>query len=207
MLRFNNYKKQFGDTLVIGVPQMDLDNGIYWLKGENGSGKTTLIKSICGLIPFDGDITVAGNNIRKDRMAYTAAVNYAEAEPLYPSFLTGNDLIQFYQKTKGGTAQECRRLMEAMGIDSYVAKKVGTYSSGMAKKLSLVLGFLGNPTLILLDEPLITLDQQSVTNLREMIEEYVAKDVSFLVTSHQEVDFNAQLPQRLFIKDKTLVRE
>lgn len=205
MLLFEDYKKQFGDTTIISIPKRELPHGIYWLKGENGSGKTTLIKSIAGLIPFDGNITVDGYNIRTNRMTYTSVVNYAEAEPLYPSFLSGDDLIDFYKETKKANSARMAKLIDTLGISGYKASKVGTYSSGMAKKLSLVLAFLGNPKLILLDEPLITLDIQAVGALQQLIQVYHNNGVSFLITSHQELTFDTLTPTRLLIKDKTLM--
>lgn len=205
MLAFEGYKKQFGDITIISIPKLELLPGVYWLKGENGSGKTTLFKSISGLIPFDGHISVAGQDIRADRIAYTSVVNYAEAEPLYPGFLTGADLIRFYSEVKKATDGQAHALAGALGITGYADNKTGTYSSGMTKKLSLVLGFLGMPKLIMLDEPLITLDQQSVQALYGLIQQYYATGVSFLITSHQDIFFDNLPTTRLLIKDKNLV--
>ena len=204
MLQIKDYKKQFANHLIVGIPSLELPHNIYWLKGENGSGKTTLIKSIGGLIPFEGSIKVNGTDIHQNRMEYRRIVNYAEAEPLYPGFLTGNDLISFYAKTKGATDEQVQNIMAATGIEKYAGSKIGTYSSGMAKKLSLSLGFLGNPKLILLDEPLITLDVESVAILQKLIEEYYNQGVSFLITSHQEIHFPTLSPSRLIVKDKTI---
>lgn len=206
MLQFDRYRKKYGDHTVIEVPALELPQGIYRLQGTNGSGKTTLIKSIAGLIPYDGNITVAGNNIRKDRIAYTATVNYAEAEPQYPDFVTGNDLVRFYAATKNATAEQVIQLTDAMGIAEYAGNKTGTYSSGMAKKLSLVLAFMGRPKLVLLDEPLITLDVQAVANLQQLVAQYLQQGVTFLITSHQEMDNQLNEPVCLLIKDKTVVR-
>lgn len=183
---------------------MQLDGPFYWLKGENGSGKTTLFKSMAGLIPFSGSIEVLGVNINKDRIGYRLAVNYAEAEPVFPSLLTGTDLIKFYTQTKKADATQVATLIAALGIGGYIGSKVGTYSSGMLKKLSLVLGFIGNPKLILLDEPLITLDHQSVANLVNLIETYISQGVTFIITSHQEIVLNRHPAIRLSIIDKTL---
>lgn len=206
MIRFDNYHKRFAEHLVLAIPALKLDSGIYWLKGENGSGKTTLIRSIAGLIPFDGDISVDDKDIRKQRGEYKGIVNYAEAEPLYPGFLSGDDLIRFYTKAKSGNGQQVKMLTDALGIASYSANKIGTYSSGMAKKLSLVLAFIGTPKLILLDEPLITLDTASVAWLQELIKQYVGAGVSFLITSHQEVVLPGLSARHLLIQDKTLIR-
>jgi ABC-2 type transport system ATP-binding protein len=206
MLRFINYKKKYGDHLVLEVPSLELLQGIYWLKGENGSGKTSLTKSIAGLVPFDGQIEVVGMNISRQRNDYMRAVNYAEAEPLYPAFLTGNDLVDFYKDAKKGDSNVIRALAEQLGVARYAGSKVGTYSSGMAKKLSLLLAFIGSPRLILLDEPLITLDQQSVQTLQQMISDYSRRGVGFLITSHQELYFDSAPASRLLIEDKKLQR-
>lgn len=203
MLLFSNYTKSFEKTEIITVPQLELPHGIYWLRGENGAGKTTLMKSIAGLIPYDGNITVCDKNIKQDRIGYTSIVNYAEAEPVFPGFLTGSDLIRFVEKTKNAPAGQSATLSKQFGMDNYKNNRIGTYSSGMVKKLSLVLAFLGNPKLILLDEPLITLDKQSVTTLQEVIELY-HKNTSFIITSHQEISTGKSKLQHLQITNKTL---
>ena len=183
---------------------MELPTGIYWLKGINGSGKTTLIKSIAGLIPYKGSILINSISIRKDSTAYRSSVNYAEAEPLYPDFLTGNELISFYIKAKRGSKAQAAELVEALGAGSYLGQKVGTYSSGMAKKLSLILAFIGEPKLILLDEPLITLDVASVSALQNVIQQRLDSGISILITSHQELPHTGLKPIHLIIENATL---
>ncbi len=204
MLSFNGYSKHYNGNLILQAPALELGHGIYWLKGENGSGKTTLIKSIAGLIPFDGEISVDGVAINKQRAAYRLLVNYAEAEPAYPNFLTGDDLIRFYATTKKAGSAQVQALTAVLGVTAFSGNKIGTYSSGMAKKLSLVLGLMGQPRLILLDEPLITLDQASVAVLQGIIESYYKQGITFLITSHQEIHFGSQASARLGIKDKVL---
>jgi ABC-2 type transport system ATP-binding protein len=205
MIQFKNYKKYFGSQLIADIPLLELEHHIYWLQGDNGSGKTTLIKSIAGLIPFDGTISVAGADIRKQRMAYRNIVNYAEAEPAYPGFLTGMDLIRFYAKAKNAADNQAAALISSFGIGSYADNKIATYSSGMTKKLSLVLAFIGNPKLMLLDEPLITLDVQSVSNLQRIIGDCYRTGVTFIITSHQELinGLAARLPKGATTKEGT----
>ena len=203
MIRFAGYKKYYNNNLIIQSPLLELGHNMYWLKGENGSGKTTLIKSVAGLIPFEGSISVNGIDIKKQRTNYRLIVNYAEAEPIFPAFLTGTDLIRLYAKTKKASKEQEKQLIEALGIESYVDNKIATYSSGMAKKLSLVLAFLGTPKLTLLDEPLITLDHQSVLNLLELIDTSHSAGITFLVTSHQEITL-LHKTTRLIIRDKLL---
>ncbi len=206
MLQFIEYRKQYNGLEVVSAPALELEHNLYWLKGENGSGKTTLIKSIAGLIPFDGDIFLGGVNIKQNRNAYRLLVSYAEAEPIYPVFLTGDDLIRFYAETRKANKQQVDGLVSSLGIAGFSGRKIGTYSSGMVKKLSLVLAFIGSPKLVLLDEPLITLDHEAVGNLQELIGNYFSDGVSFLVTSHQEITFKEHEAGRLAIADRRLVR-
>ncbi len=140
-------------------------------------------------------------------MAYTSIVNYAEAEPVYPGFLSGSDLIRFYASTKKAPAGQAEALCEKLGASNYIDNRISTYSSGMAKKLSLVLGLMGQPKLVLLDEPPITLDVWSVEVLQGIIREYSAAGVSFIITSHQEVTLDEGMVRRVRIQDKTLVAE
>ncbi len=201
MLCLQNYRKHYGPFLVLDVPTLELQKGIYWFRGENGAGKTTLLKSIAGLVPFDGEIYINNLSIRNRRREYLKIVNYAEAEPLYPSFLTGKDLVNFYFKTKGGEKEQIEELINHFGMTSYLKNKTSTYSSGMTKKISLLLAFIGHPALILLDEPFITLDVEAVQFLHQYINQRHASGVSFCITSHQPL--SSELPfVELNINDK-----
>ncbi len=206
MLHLKQFRKTYGTTEIISVSELQLSPGIYWLKGTNGSGKTTLMKSIAGMTPFEGAIEVGGVSIKHDRLEYTSSVNYAEAEPIFPGFLTGNDLINFYRETKPTLEASIEHLSEVLGTHLFSGNRIATYSSGMTKKLSLVLAFMGTPKLILLDEPLITLDTATVENLRAIIRQKLNEGVSFLITSHQDIGLNDVTMQTLEVLNKTLVQ-
>jgi ABC-2 type transport system ATP-binding protein len=206
MIHFLNYKKLYGKTEIISIADIQLAHGIYWLKGANGTGKTTLIKSIAGLIPYSGDITVDNKNIRKQRTEYTSIVNYAEAEPLYPGFLSGREILSFYAQTKKASKQQVDSLSQMMGVNAYTSSKIATYSSGMTKKLSLITAFIGSPKLILLDEPLITLDVNSVSILQQLIAVQHHQGATFIITSHQPLYINGCIIKELIVDHKTIVR-
>jgi ABC-2 type transport system ATP-binding protein len=187
MLRLIDFKKSYGDTLILKIPLLELPAGIHWIKGENGSGKSTLFKCIAGQIPFEGDIHLGELNQKKAPIAFRKQTNFAEAEPLYPGFLTSKDLVRFIGKTKEATIANQQALVQQFGVDSFFEKPCETYSSGMLKKLSLAMAFLGSPSLIILDEPIITLDEHSRNVLYSAIEEYRSKGVSFMISSHQDL--------------------
>jgi ABC-2 type transport system ATP-binding protein len=206
MLQFVNYKKAYGSYPALQIPNLNLDAGIYWIKGINGSGKSTLLKSIAGILAFDGDIVLDGTvSIKKQPVGFRKLVNFAEAEPLFPEFLTGAEMISLFADAKDAPKGQEKAYIESMGIQTYMDRPIGTYSSGMLKKLSLVLAFLGNPKLILLDEPLITIDTAALKILYSWISEQSQQGVSFMLSSHQALDAE-ELPKagELLIQDQTL---
>ena len=206
MIQFTNFQKQYGEYRVLDIASLQIHPGIYWLKGINGSGKSTLLRCLAGLIPFEGVITINDINIQRNKRLHRQMVNYGEAEPQYPDFLNGKELIDFYVSTKEGNKDQCMQYAEQLQLHNALQKQTGSYSSGMLKKLSLILAFTGKPKWILLDEPLITLDTNAVQVILQLIEQAFNQGISFLLTSHQDVAFpDHSLPlQTLYIKDKTI---
>lgn len=206
MLQFQNFQKAYGSKLIIAAEALTLDGPFYWLKGGNGSGKTTLLQSVAGIIPFRGKIEVGGKTAQAQASAYRLAVNVAAAEPQYPDFLSGYDLIRLYTQTKKGTQEQAAELIAHFGVGDFVRDKIGTYSSGMKKKLSLMLAFIGSPELILLDEPLITLDVAATALLIELISQRLSAGVQLLITSHQEITAPFSIvPRPLLIVNRQLI--
>lgn len=194
MLQLFQVKKAYGSRVILHVPELKIPTGAYWIKGGNGSGKTTLIKIIAGINPFEGSVTFNTLSLRTEPLAYRQQVSYAEAEPLFPGFLTGWELIRFVQKTRNASDAQVDELVNYFQIRHFLSYAVGTYSSGMAKKLSLVMAFIGSPGLILLDEPLILLEDSSLPLLFSLINKRQQQGVMFLLTSHQPLTGNEFQP-------------
>ena len=206
MLQLKKFSKSYQDHLVLSIDALTISPGVNWLKGENGAGKTSLFKSLAGIIPFDGDVSIGSTHLKKEPIAFRRLVNYSEAEPLYPEFLTAKDIIRFIGKTKGATTEQQDDYCQRLGIDQYFTKSCGTFSSGMLKKLSLATAFLGDPKLIILDEPLVTLDEGARAILMNMINEKLTDpSIIFLLSSHQQMD-STTLPLRntYLIHNKTI---
>ncbi|WPU90947.1 ATP-binding cassette domain-containing protein [Mucilaginibacter sabulilitoris] len=207
MLQFVKFKKLYGGFPALKVDELSISPGIYWIKGVNGSGKSTLLKSIAGILSFEGDILLDNSiSIKKQPVAYRKLVNFAEAEPLFPEFLTGKELIALFAQAKDAPEGQEQHYIDTMQMQAFVNRPVGTYSSGMLKKLSLVLAFMGRPKLILLDEPLIIIDTASLKILNTWIaERHNQEGTSFLLSSHQALE-HAELPiaRELMVEEQTL---
>jgi ABC-2 type transport system ATP-binding protein len=208
MLYLSNIQKWYGSHHIFNIAELVLPAGIYWLKGANGAGKSTFMKMLAGLIPFKGEILMENNiSLRKNPVPYRLLLNHAEAEPTYPSFLTGNELAEFVSNINKGTREQVNEIRQVIGIDDFLQNPTGSYSSGMLKKLSLLLAFIGQPKWILLDEPLTTLDHSSQKALCELIMQYrQLKNISFIITSHHDIENAAiHFDKTFLLKDKQLL--
>lgn len=202
MLAIKNLSKNYGSHVVLQIPELIIPDGTFWIEGGNGSGKTTLLKIIAGISPFEGNVSFNGIDLKRSPVAYRKEISYAEAEPQFPPTLTGLELVQFFQKTRQANQSQVESLINDFDISDFISQPVGGYSSGMIKKLSVLLAFIGSPKLILLDEPLITLDVNFLPLLLSLIKTRQFGGTSFLITSHQAFEENM-----LAFDGKLVVRE
>lgn len=206
MLKILHVRKEYHGEAVLDVPQLQLGKGIYWLKGANGSGKTTLLRMIAGMSSFKGDIFWGDICLHKRPVHYRRQVSWADAEPLYPAFLSGRELVSFYQKVRKAEPRQVEELVTFFGLQAALSRRIGEYSDGMVKRLSLLLAFIGETALILLDEPLATLDAEAASVLPGLIRRYrQERGVSFLFTSHQPMTSGEfSLDGTLLVRDRTV---
>jgi ABC-2 type transport system ATP-binding protein len=207
MITFKKFQKTYNTNIVLSMDDLRIPIGTHWIKGENGSGKTTLFKSLAGLLPYEGDIIFDdGISAKKKPTHFRRLVNYSEAEPLYPGFLTAKDLIRFIGKTKGADSVQQNSLIEHFRISRFLNNACQTYSSGMLKKVSLVLAFLGKPRIIILDEPLITLDEEARNLLYDIIQKTILENsTSFFISSHQPLQNVVKNIYTYNIENKTMI--
>lgn len=188
MLILKSFRKAFDAQLILDIPQLIFKPGIHWVKGKNGSGKSTLFNCLAGLSPYEGEIRLDDIDLKKSPEAYKLKLNYSQSEPHFPEFLTGNDLIQYFATLKKASPEQVEHLSKSLGVDSYTDQPCGTYSSGMMKKISIILAFLGRPEWIILDEPLITLDKEAQSLVAELITKGHQEGTSFIFATHQDFE-------------------
>jgi ABC-2 type transport system ATP-binding protein len=207
MLTFKDYSKLYGTRKILEIKDCSINFNLSWIRGINGSGKTTLLKSVAGLIPFHGEIMLDGLNLRKDPVRFRRMVTYSEAEPEFPSFLTGDELIGYTARARKVAQKDVDDLRDYLGINLYSHSPCGGYSTGMIKKISLCMAFLGKPGLILLDEPLAFIDQETSERLTDLINNRIRQKTRFILTSHQNPGTEHLSPEAAYqIMDHTLRR-
>jgi ABC-2 type transport system ATP-binding protein len=198
MIQITSYKKSYDNHLILAIDELRLEAGIHWILGKNGSGKSTLFKSIMGVIPFEGNITVEG--FASSKIDTKRNIGFSEAEPQFPASVSGYDILQFMAEVKNANIDFLEATVAAWGVDLYWKNAIGTYSSGMLKKISLLSAFLGTPQWIILDEPFILIDALTVNNLQKFIIEFASKyGTSFIISSHQTFDIATEQPVKSYL--------
>ncbi|WP_228853037.1 ABC transporter ATP-binding protein [Aegicerativicinus sediminis] len=184
MVRVENLYKSFGKNQVLCGLNLDItEGGIVAVVGPNGSGKTTLIKSILGMVvPDKGQISVLGESI-KNGSKYRDSINYLPQIANFPSNLKVREIIKMIKDLRQHSDYE-ERLLEIFKLHPFLDKKLGNLSGGTKQKVNIVLTFMFNSPLIILDEPTTGLDPVSLIRLKELIIEQKNKAKTILITSH-----------------------
>ena len=210
MLQLLNFEKKYGSKRIVAVKSMVFESGVHWIRGTNGSGKSTLFKALAGLIPCTGTISFDDKiSLHDHPVEYRRRVNFSEAEPLYPDFLTGREIFDFAARSKSATMVQRKEIAEHFGIEGFMTQSLGTYSSGMTKRLSLSIAFLGTPHVIILDEPFITLDTGVRDSLTSLIKDMIPEQrITFLISSHELLThLDVPIVRSLVISDQTIRME
>ncbi|MBJ6366704.1 ABC transporter ATP-binding protein [Snuella sedimenti] len=184
MVTIQNLHKKFNKNVVLSGVNLDINaGGIFAVLGPNGSGKTTLIKSILGMvIPNEGNINVLGNNI-KNNSNYRSQIDYLPQIANFPSNLKVKELIKMIKDLRGNHTKESD-LIKLFKLDPFLDKKLGNLSGGTKQKVNIVLTFMFDSPLIILDEPTTGLDPISLIRLKELIQKEKDKGKTILITSH-----------------------
>ncbi|WP_350454496.1 ABC transporter ATP-binding protein [Slackia heliotrinireducens] len=189
-------KSYSGKTAVNGV-SATLVPGVTGLLGANGAGKTTLLRIICDILqPTGGRVLYDGEDIRELGPAYRSLLGYLPQDfGYYPSF-TALDFMCYMGALKGFDKREAReagtKLLEEVGLGDDVHRKVKTFSGGMKQRLGIAQAMLGNPAILVLDEPTAGLDPKERVRFRNLIAGF-AQDRIVLLSTHivSDIEFAA----------------
>lgn len=184
MIEIKNLHKKFDKLVVLDGLNLSIKKGgIFAVLGPNGSGKTTLIKSILGMvIPNKGEIQLNGENILK-KWEYRNNINYLPQIANFPSNLSVSELIKMVKNLRPKESNE-KELIELFGLNPFLKKKLGNLSGGTKQKVNLVLTFMFNSDIIILDEPTTGLDPIALIYLKELIQKEKEKGKTILITTH-----------------------
>ena len=164
--------KQYGQT--ISVKDLDLsvpEKAVYGFLGPNGAGKSTTMKMILGLArPTAGEIFVFGKKVNeKNRLSILKNTGSLIESPSYYGHLTGEENLEIICGLKSVPEKDIMRVLKIVRLEKQKDRKVSQYSIGMKQRLGLACALLGNPKLLILDEPTNGLDPAGIQEMRELI--------------------------------------
>lgn len=202
VLTVTSVTKRYGKTAVLDNVSLTLGEGsVTALVGENGAGKSTLIKCAVGLSRFEGQIRVGGIDISRDGKRARRLIGYLPQNPAFHPDLTVWESALFYAGLKGVAGAAARTLIERVGLAEHAGKPAGALSGGMRQRLALAVALLGDPPLLLLDEPAASLDTRARLDLRELVKGQRQAGKAILLSTHWVEDVPYIADTALVLRD------
>ena len=175
MLKIEHLTKTYGEKKAVDDLSLHIHAGeIYGFIGHNGAGKTTTLKSVAGILQFDGgEILVDGKSVRTQPLECKKMIAYIPDNPDLYEYMTGIKYLNFIADIFGIPAAErwarIEPLADAFELTADLGQPVSAYSHGMKQKLAIIAAWIHDPKLILMDEPFVGLDPKAAHLLKGMM--------------------------------------
>lgn len=192
----NKLTKAYGEQMAVKDVDMSINQGeIYGLVGRNGAGKTSLMKMICGLSnPTSGKFSLFGNESGKNSKAdlFSQVGSLIETPGFFENMSAyDNLLLKFYCTNIQNKKEHIDTLLKLVDLHNVGKKKVKNYSLGMKQRLGVAMALVGNPKLLILDEPINGLDPQGIAEMRNLILKLNKENkITVIISSHILVELS-----------------
>jgi ABC-2 type transport system ATP-binding protein len=186
-LTATNLTKIIGDRTIVDDVSFELRPGeVFGFLGPNGAGKTTTIRMLVGLIkPTHGSVSVCGFDLRKDFERAMRCIGCIVENPDLYRFMTGRENLEHFVRMLRVPASEIERVAALVNLSHRLDQRVGTYSLGMRQRLGIAQALLGDPKVLILDEPANGLDPAGIREIRELLRSLAADHgLAVFVSSH-----------------------
>ena len=190
MLKIEHLTKTYGEKKAVDDLSLHIHAGeIYGFIGHNGAGKTTTLKSVAGILQFDGgEILVDGKSVRTQPLECKKMIAYIPDNPDLYEYMTGIKYLNFIADIFGVSAQarqECiRKYADLFELTADLAQPIAAYSHGMKQKLAIISAWLHEPKLIIMDEPFVGLDPKAAHILKGMMRELCSAGGAIFFSTH-----------------------
>lgn len=192
MINIENLSKSYNKGAVKAVDRLNLNvkkGEIFGFLGPNGAGKTTTIKMIVGLLnPDEGNISINGLDNRKNPIEVKQSIGYVPDNPNLYDRLTGTEYLNFmadvYQVSSGDRKERISHYLDMFELKDAAADLIKSYSHGMKQKIALTGALIHNPSVWILDEPMVGLDPKSAHLLKEQMREHCGRGNTVFFSTH-----------------------
>ena len=190
MLKIEHLTKTYGEKKAVDDLSLHIHAGeIYGFIGHNGAGKTTTLKSVAGILQFDGgEILVGGKSVRTHPLECKKMIAYIPDNPDLYEYMTGIKYLNFIADIFGVSAQarqeRVRKYADLFELTADLAQPIAAYSHGMKQKLAIISAWLHEPKLIIMDEPFVGLDPKAAHILKGMMRELCSAGGAIFFSTH-----------------------
>lgn len=210
ILETKNLTKKYGSHYAAKDVNIHLEKGqIYGLVGRNGAGKTTILRMLSGLSkPTSGTFDVFGKEGLNNSVTRKRVGCLIENPGIFPKLSARDNLIIKCKAIGVPDRKVVDELLEMVGLSGTGKKKAGAFSLGMKQRLGIAMTFIGNPDIVILDEPINGLDPQGIIEVRETIERLNReRNISFIISSHLLDELSKIANKYGFIQNGELIEE
>lgn len=206
MISISHVTKRFGRATAVDDASFAVPDGqSVALWGANGAGKTTLIRCALGLLRFQGHITIAGLDARRQGKRARRLIGYVPQELAFYDDLAVGEAIAYFSRLKGLPAPRTRDVLASVGLYDHHRKRVRELSGGMKQRLALAVALLGDPPVLILDEVTASLDAWGREELVSLLASLRTSGRTMLFASHRVEEVTA-LATRVILLDKGRVQ-
>ena len=206
----NGIVKRFGTTRALDEVSFDAGAGITGLLGPNGAGKTTLLRVLATVMsPSSGEVRIFGRNPASpsDRLQIRRRLGYMPQEPGFHRNFTVFEFVDYVAILKEMTDRKARhvevsRVLHTVGLRKVESRKIKALSGGMRRRVALAQALLGEPELLILDEPTAGLDPEQRLRFRETMS-HLGEDRAIILSTHQTEDVAALCPRVIVMNHGT----
>jgi Cu-processing system ATP-binding protein len=200
--------KVYDQVKVLNSMSLSVQAGeVLGLFGHNGAGKSTMMKMILGLIePDAGSVTALGHRpTDMGSQAYRRQFGYLPENVSFYDHLSGFDVLSYFAKLKGYRSSEVKRLLKEVGLTDAAKRAVKNYSKGMRQRLGLAQALLGEPKLLLLDEPTVGLDPIATEDFYRVLDRLKHQGCSVILCSHVLPGVETHIDRAMIVKKGRVV--
>ena len=189
-VKLADISKNYSDVTAVDHLDLEVKKGeIIGLLGPNGSGKSTTLKMILGLVKADsGSINVLGINVSDDPMAVKKQLGYVPEAPRVYEFLTGLEFLDFAGDIYGMKLEEKKKrideFLKALSLEGREGDMISAYSEGMKQKVIIISAIMHKPELLIMDEPITSLDPKSARIVKDLLRRLASQGVTTIMSTH-----------------------
>ena len=189
VLKASGLVKRYRDIVALNDVSLEVPRGsLFGLLGPNGAGKSTFIRISVGLLRQDqGSIEVLGLDPISNHKEILHRVGYVPETPSFPEFMTGEEYLKLVSDLYGlgrGSRERVSEILSIVGLQKASKRKIGSYSKSMVQRLAIAQALLPDPELLILDEPLMSIDPEARIQFRDLFIDLASKGKTILYSSH-----------------------